>query len=113
MADETRMIRNATEDEVFGGMGVSPVRKGPTLYECQFFTLSEVLTPDEYETVSEILDNNFTWGDSEVVLVKPADIRLVFDERAMYRRTVKEMDAVQKVRDAMDQMGDSVYVNLY
>jgi len=88
--------------------------KRPTLFECQFITLSEFLSEEEYEIVSELITNAFTWGDTEVVLVTPAALRDVLDQRATWDRCeVEEMNAAQKVRDAMEIVGDSVYVNLY
>lgn len=85
----------------------------PVIQECQFITLSDLLSADEYQYVCDVVTNHFSWGDTMICLVDQANLRSALEAKAKGSRNQWEEHTISKVLEAMDDVGDSVYVNLY
>lgn len=82
----------------------------PKIFECQFITLSEELSQEDYEVISDMITNYFTWGDTSMCLVNQDDFKRVIARRNL---TDQRMSAVERLEKILDQLGDSTYINLY
>lgn len=82
----------------------------PTLFECQFIELSNILTDEEYDQLSDYLSDHFTWGDTSIVLVTQDQLRDALD--ACLLKTSLPTEIIEKVYKAMDDVGSSAFVNL-
>lgn len=70
-----------------------------------YVRLCEILSEEDLEIIELAIGHDFTWGDTDVVLVSQEALLDSIGRRFTWaRRDVHEMEAAQRVRYALEQL---------